>query len=85
MCLGIPMRIHEIDGNVATAVLGGTTRRIHLDVLDEIVDIGDHVIVHAGFAIHKIDEKEAEETLNLFHEAGIFSSGHNTDNDHGVH
>ncbi len=85
MCLGIPMQIREVDGNVATAVLSGTRRRVYLDVLDAEVKAGDYVIVHAGFAIHKIDEKEAEETLNLFHEAGIFSLGHNTDNDHGVH
>jgi hydrogenase expression/formation protein HypC len=67
------MRIQEIQEGVATAVLGGTTRRIHLDVLDQRVDIGDHVIVHAGFAIHKISKEEARETLNLFREAGVLS------------
>ena len=60
MCLGIPMQIREIDGNVATAVLSGTTRRIYLDVLDEEIKAGDYVIVHAGFAIHRIDEQEAD-------------------------
>ena len=84
MCLGIPMRIQEIDGNVATAVLGGTTRRIHLDVLDEAVDIGDHVIVHAGFAIHKISEEEARETVSLFREAGVLSVGPEGEG-HGIH
>jgi len=85
MCLGIPMQIREIDGNVATAVLSGTTRRIYLDVLDEEIKAGDYVIVHAGFAIHRIDEQEAKETLNLFQEAGFLSSGSETDSDHGVH
>ena len=85
MCLGIPMQIREIDGNVATAVLSGTTRRIYLDVLDEEIKAGDYVIVHAGFAIHRIDEQEAKETLNLFQEAGFLSSGSETDIDHGVH
>ena len=85
MCLGIPMQIREIDGNVATAVLSGTTRRIYLDVLDEEITAGDYVIVHAGFAIHRIDEQEATETLNLFQEAGFLSSGSETDIDHGVH
>jgi len=84
MCLGIPMCIQEIDGNVATAVLGGTTRRIHLDVLDEAVGIGDHVIVHAGFAIHKISEEEARETLNLFREAGVLSVDLEREG-HGIH
>ena len=85
MCLGIPMHIREIDGNVATAVLSGTTRRIYLDVLDEEIKAGDYVIVHAGFAIHRIDEQEAKETLNLFQEAGFLSPGSETDTDHGVH
>lgn len=85
MCLGIPMQIREIDGNVAKAVLSGTTRRIYLDVLDEEAQVGDYVIVHAGFAIHKIDKKEAKETLDLFKEVGILSSGSETETDHGVH
>ena len=85
MCLGIPMQIREVDGNVATAVLSGTTRRVYLDVLDTEVGAGDYVIVHAGFAIHKIDEKEAKETLNLFREAGVFNSAHKNDIDHGLH
>ena len=85
MCLGIPMQIREIKGNVAKAVLSGTTRLVYLDVLDEEVQAGDYVIVHAGFAIHKIDEKEAEETLDLFQEAGVFSSGSETDSAHEVH
>jgi hydrogenase expression/formation protein HypC len=83
MCLGIPMQIQKIDGNVAKAVLSGTTRIIYLDVLDEEAQVGDYVIVHAGFAIHKIDEKEAKETLDLFEEAGVLFPG--SDTDHGVH
>jgi hydrogenase expression/formation protein HypC len=85
MCLGIPMQLREIKGNVAKAILSGTTRLVYLDVLDEGVQAGDYVIVHAGFAIHKIDEKEAKETLDLFEEAGVFSSGSETDTIHGVH
>ena len=85
MCLGIPMQIREIKGNVAKAVLSGTTRLVYLDVLDEEVQVGDYVIVHAGFAIHKIDEKEAKETLDLFQEAGVFSPGSETDSVHEVH
>ena len=85
MCLGIPMQIQRIDGNAATAVLSGTKRLIYLDVLDEDVRIGDFVIVHAGFAIHKIDEREAKETLDLFEKAGVFSVGSEIEGDHGVH
>jgi hydrogenase expression/formation protein HypC len=79
------MQICEIDGNVAKAVLSGTTRLIYLDVLDEEAQVGDYVIVHAGFAIHKLDEREAKETLDLFKEAGFLSSGSEVDIDHGVH
>lgn len=71
MCLGIPMRIEKINRNVATATLSGTTRRVYLDIMDEEVQVGEYVIVHAGFAIHRIDEKEARETLRLFKDAGL--------------
>jgi len=84
MCLGIPMCIQAIDGNAATAVLAGTTRGIRLDVLDEPVEVGDHVIVHAGFAIHKISEEEATETQNLFREAGVLSVDPEREG-HGIH
>ena len=84
MCLGIPMQIQEIEGNAAKAVLSGTTRLVYLDVLDEEVQVGDYVIVHAGFAIHKVDEKEAKETLDLFREVGVFASSSETDTTHGV-
>jgi len=79
MCLGIPMQIQKINGSVATAAVSGATRNIYLDVMDEDVKVGDYVIVHAGFAIHKIDEQEAKETLRLFEDAGIFALNQETD------
>lgn len=74
MCLGIPMQIREINGNVALAAVSGTSRKIYLDILDEDPRVGDYVIVHAGFAIHKIDEEEAKKTLQLFEDAGMLFS-----------
>lgn len=71
MCLAIPMKIEGITENVASASLGGTTRNVYLDLMSEEVAIGDYVLVHAGFAIHRIDPHEAEETLKLFQEAGV--------------
>jgi hydrogenase expression/formation protein HypC len=65
------MQLQEINENVATAAVSGTSRKIYLDVLDEEAKVGDYVIVHAGFAIHKIDEEEARETLRLFEDAGF--------------
>jgi len=67
MCLGIPMRIVEKEGDQGIAEAGGVKREVSLHLV-EGVEIGDYVIVHAGFAIQKLDEKEAEETLNLLRE-----------------
>lgn len=64
MCLGIPVQILETDGMVALVELGGTRRQISVMLLEEI-KVDDWVICHAGFAIHKIDEQEAKETLEL--------------------
>jgi len=65
MCLAIPALIKEIDGNRATADVGGAMREISLEIIDRTAEIGDYVLVHAGFAIHKLEEKEALETLEL--------------------
>jgi hydrogenase expression/formation protein HypC len=78
MCLAIPMKIEGLSENVACASLGGTTRNVYLDLMSEEVAIGDYVLVHAGFAIHRIDPHEAEETLRLFQEAGVLASSSET-------
>lgn len=69
MCLGIPAKITNIEGKMATADVGGVKRSISLQLIDE-AKIGDYVILHAGFAIEKIDEKEARETLKILEEIG---------------
>lgn len=68
MCLGVPMEVVEIAGNMAWVSAGGTKRQIRLDIVDERPEVGDYVIIHAGFAIHRIDEEEAKETLEMFKE-----------------
>ena len=68
MCLAVPMKVIEIDNNVAKVELGGTQRTVGLDILDPKPEIGDYVIVHAGFAINVIDEQEARITLDYFEE-----------------
>lgn len=65
MCLAIPMEVLEIAGNRAWVSVGGTKREVCLDIIDEKPGVGDYVIVHAGFAIHKIDEEIARETLEM--------------------
>ena len=64
MCLAIPMKLIKIAGGLGVVELGGVKREISLQLVEDI-KIGDYVIIHAGFAIQKLDEKEAEETLSL--------------------
>jgi hydrogenase expression/formation protein HypC len=68
MCLAIPSQIVQIDGNDATIDVAGVRRRTSLMLLEE-VQVGDYVIVHAGFAIQKLDAQAALETLALLREA----------------
>ncbi len=69
MCLAIPSRIVEIDDNeMATVDADGVRRKVSLLLL-EAPRIGDYVIVHAGFAIQKLDEQAALESLQLLKEA----------------
>ena len=67
MCLGIPMRIVEKEGDTGIVEAGGVKREVNLYLVEK-VEVGDYVIVHAGFAIQKLDESEAEETLRLLRE-----------------
>jgi len=69
MCLAVPGKIISIDkeNNQATIDYGNKTmRKANISLVT--VSIGDYVLVHAGFAIQKVDPKEAEETLALFRE-----------------
>lgn len=64
MCLAIPSQITQIENNMATIDVGGVRREASLLLLED-VKVDDYVIVHAGFAIQKIDETAAIQTLNL--------------------
>ena len=67
MCLSVPMRIIEIDGSRAKAEVGGVLYQANLDFLSD-VKVGDYIIVHAGFAIEKLDETVALENLAAWQE-----------------
>jgi hydrogenase expression/formation protein HypC len=67
MCLSIPGRIAQIDGEEAKVDIAGNSIRASLNLLDDI-KVGDYVLVHAGYAIQKIDEEEAKKTLELLDE-----------------
>lgn len=68
MCLAIPAKIIKIEDNVATIDIDGVQREVSLLLLEDAM-VGEYVIVHAGFAIQRIDEAAAMETLNLLREA----------------
>ena len=64
MCLAIPMKLLNKNGERATVEIGGTQREVMLTLTPE-AGIGDWVIVHAGFALEILDEAEAQRTLDL--------------------
>jgi hydrogenase expression/formation protein HypC len=68
MCLAIPSKIVDIDSNIATIDVEGVRRQASL-MLVEDAKVGDYVIVHAGFAIQRLDETSALESLQLLREA----------------
>jgi len=65
MCLAVPMKLVEMNGPLGVVELGGLRREVGLDLLAD-VRVGDYLIVHAGYAIEKLDEAEALKTLQLF-------------------
>ena len=68
MCLAIPSKIVKIENNVATIDVDGVRREASLLLLED-PRVGEYIIVHAGFAINKINEEDALESLKLLKEA----------------
>ncbi|HKQ76512.1 MAG TPA: HypC/HybG/HupF family hydrogenase formation chaperone [Blastocatellia bacterium] len=74
MCLAIPGRIVEIvdeANGVAKVDVSGVRRNVNVALLDD-AGVGDYVLIHVGFALSKVDEKEAEETLRALRELGSY-------------
>ena len=67
MCLAIPMKVIELNGQQAIVEQEGVTRNIRVDFLENL-QLGEYVLVHAGVAIERIGEEEAAETLELIKE-----------------
>ncbi|MFH0738545.1 MAG: HypC/HybG/HupF family hydrogenase formation chaperone [Candidatus Omnitrophota bacterium] len=67
MCLGIPMKIKKLEGEFAEVQSGTLRHKINIQMISGI-RVGDYVIVHAGFAIEKLDPQKAKETLKIIHE-----------------
>ncbi|HZJ45560.1 MAG TPA: HypC/HybG/HupF family hydrogenase formation chaperone [Pyrinomonadaceae bacterium] len=76
MCLAIPGKIVEIvdeENRIAKVEVGGVKRNVNIGMLSESdTKIGDYVLIHVGFAMSKVDEHEAEETLRMLKELGEF-------------
>jgi len=69
MCLSIPSKIVEIDvDNMATVDTMGIKRQVSLDLMADEVGIGDYILIHVGFAMNKIDEEEALQSLQVYRE-----------------
>lgn len=67
MCLAVPLKIISVEGKMGIGELGDVKKKISLMLLDK-VKVGDYVLLHAGFAINKLETKEAEELLQLLRE-----------------
>ncbi len=67
MCLSIPAKIIELEGEMGKASIGGSIISVGLQLVED-VKIGDYVLVHTGFALEKIDEEEALKQLQLLKE-----------------
>ncbi|GAA6795849.1 HypC/HybG/HupF family hydrogenase formation chaperone [Helicobacter pylori] len=68
MCLAIPSKVIAINDNVALLETLGVQREASLDLIGESVKVGDYVLLHIGYVMSKIDEKEALESIALYQE-----------------
>jgi len=62
------MEVKEIKENWALVEYEGTRREVRLDIVDQRPEVGDYVIIHAGFALHRIDEDEAKISIDYWKE-----------------
>ncbi|HEY6805573.1 MAG TPA: HypC/HybG/HupF family hydrogenase formation chaperone [Pyrinomonadaceae bacterium] len=78
MCLAIPGKIVEIvdpENRIAKVEVGGVRRNVNIGMLSEDdARVGDYVLIHVGFAMSKVDEKEAEETLRMLKQLGEYQN-----------
>lgn len=67
MCIAIPMKIETLEGPWAMVNAGGLKKRVNIQLIPEAA-VGDYVLVHAGYAIEKLEKDQAEEDLDLWRE-----------------
>jgi len=74
MCLAIPALVTELaDDAMATVSLGGIQKTVSVALLEEVA-VGDYVLIHVGYALHRVSEEEAQRTLAMMAEAGILEA-----------
>jgi len=71
MCLAVPMLVLDVTDDTAIAEIDGVRREASLLMLGEAVAAGDYIVVHAGFAISRIDPEQAQETLRMMREVFV--------------
>ena len=69
MCWSVPGKIHEIRSNVAVVEIAGIRKEVALDLIDDAV-VGEYVLIHAGYAIQRVDTEKAEYTMRFFEGKG---------------
>jgi hydrogenase expression/formation protein HypC len=74
LCLAIPARVEEIKYPIAIVDFGGTKREVRIDLLPDL-NVGDYVLVHVGYAIQKVSQKDVEELSSIYgklRDEGVF-------------
>ena len=69
MCLAVPARVVALDRELATVELDGVRQQVSLALVDD-VDIGDYLLIHVGYALQRLSEAEAKQTLAMFDALG---------------
>ena len=64
MCLAVPAKVVSVEESMAKVDIAGVERNVSIDLVDDVI-VGDYLLVHVGFALQKIDEKEAQETMEI--------------------
>ncbi|QDG78721.1 HypC/HybG/HupF family hydrogenase formation chaperone [Labrenzia sp. PHM005] len=71
MCLAIPAKVTELSGDdMAVVALEGVKKKISTALVEDL-EVGDYVLVHVGYALHKVSPEEAARTLKMMAEAGV--------------
>ncbi len=67
MCLAVPAKVLEVNGDSALVEFGGARRRVNITLIDTLTE-GDYVLIHVGYAIQRMNSNEAQETLRIWEE-----------------